>query len=121
MDDDKSREGAVETIQQLTDDIQAEGLADLRLCAHLALVRARVSHLGRAHFECPLIGSVRVQGLEALVVGVREDTDCQDVKVPLADPGHGSVAQVSDSAVKIRALPHCRRHLAPGRIVEVRL
>jgi hypothetical protein len=93
------REGEVETIQQLTDDIQAEGLADLRLCAHLALVRARVSHLRRAHFECPLVGSVRVQGLEALVIRVRENANCQNVKVLLADPGHGSVAQVSDSAV----------------------
>ena len=115
------REGAVETIQQLTDDIQTEALADLRLCAHLALVRARVSHLRRAHFERPLVRPIGVQGLEALVVGVREDADCQDVKIPLADPGHSSVAQVSDSAVQIRALPHCCRHISPCRVVEVRL
>ena len=108
------RRREVQTIEQLTDDVEAEGLADLRLRAHLAFVRAGVSDLRRAHFERPLVGSVRVQGLEALVVGVREDTDGQDVKVPLSDPGHRSVAQISDSAVQIRALPHCRRHLSPS-------
>ena len=115
------RKGEVETIQQLTDDIQTKSLADLRLCAHLALVYASISDLRRAHFERPLVRSIRVQGLEALVVGVREDADCQDVKVLLADPGHGSVAQVSHSAVQIRALPHCCRHFSPRRVVEVRL
>lgn len=115
------RQVEVETIQQLTDDIQTEGLADLRLCAHLALVCARVSHLWRAHFERPLVRSIGVQRLEALVVGVREDADCQDVKIPLADPGYGSVAQVSNSAVQIRALSYCCRHISPRRVVEVGL
>jgi hypothetical protein len=111
----------VETLQQLTDYVQAEGLANLGLCADLALVRSRVANLWGAHFEGPLVGSVRVQGLEALVVSVRENSHRQDVQVSLADPGHGSVAQVPDPAVQIGGLPDRGRHIAAGRVVEVGL
>jgi len=62
-----------------------------------------------------------VQGLEALVIGVRENPDRQDVQIPLTDPRHGSVTQVSHPAVQVGALPHSGRHFPPGRVVEVRL
>jgi hypothetical protein len=55
-----------------------------------------------------------VQGLEALVISVRENAHRQDVQVSLANPGHGSVAQVPDPAVQVGALAHRGRHLAPG-------
>jgi hypothetical protein len=111
----------VETIQQLTDNVQAEALANLGLCADLTFIRSRVSNLRGAHFEGPLVGPVRVQRLEALVISVRENAHCQDVQVSLADPGHGSVAEVPDPAVQVGALPHRGRHVAAGRVVEVRL
>jgi hypothetical protein len=111
----------VETVKQLTDDVHAEGLANLGLCADLTLVSSRVSNLWRADFECPLVGPVRMQGLEALVISVRENPHREDVQVSLADPGHGPVAQIADSAVQVGALPHRGCHLTAGRVVEVRL
>lgn len=111
----------METIQQLTHYVQAESLANLGLCADLALIRSGVANLWRAHFEGPLVGPVRVQGLEALVISVRENSHRQDVQVPLADPRHGPVAQVPDPAMQVGTLPHCGRHLAAGRVVEVGL
>lgn len=109
------------TIQQLTDDVQTEGLADLGLSAHLTLVGTGVPDLGRADLERPLIGNVGVQGLESLVVGVRQNPDRKDVQVPLSNPRHRPVSEVPDAAMQVGALPHCRRHLSPGRVVEVRL
>lgn len=78
-DTDRSIQREVETLEQLTDYVQAEGLANLGLCADLTLVRSRVANLRGAHFEGPLVGPVRVQGLEALVISVCENPHCQDV------------------------------------------
>lgn len=72
----------------LTHHVEAKALADLWLGGHLTLVGARVPRLGGRDAEGPLVGSLGVQGLEALVVRVGEYAHCKDVQVPLPDPGH---------------------------------
>lgn len=59
--------------------------------------------------------------LEPLVVGVRHNSNCQDVQIPFPNPGHGPVPDVEHAAVQVGHLSHTRNHLALRRIVKARL
>ena len=85
---------------QLTDDAELDGALDLRLGADLALVQAGVPRLDVLNLQRPVIRVLGVQALEPAVGDERVPVQGEDVRVPIADPGHLSadtqVGQVTD-------------------------
>lgn len=65
---------------------QSEGQTNFGLCRHLALVDPAVLLLDVANLQLPVMRTLNVLGLEALVVGVRHDTYGENVQVPFPDP-----------------------------------
>lgn len=72
--------------ERLTDNFQADGLADLGLGADLALVQSGVAQLNRSDAERPQIARRRLDDGESRVVRVRQLAERQNVQIPLPDP-----------------------------------
>lgn len=74
--------------QKLTDDIQSNELAAVRLGGYLTFVQSGVSGLREFDLQRPVLGRTRLDNAEPLVGRVRVSTDRQDVDVTVSDPAH---------------------------------
>lgn len=70
----------------LTHNVESKALTDFRLGRHLTLVGAGVAGLRRRYAQRPLVGSLRVQRLKALIICIGQNADCEYMQVPLAYP-----------------------------------
>ena len=70
----------------LTDDIEPDCIAEGWGCGYLAFVLPGVAVLDVMDLQKPVVGSLLVNGLEAVVTGVGEPAYCQQVQVTGPNP-----------------------------------
>lgn len=74
--------------EKLTDDIESNELAAMRLSRDLTLVQSGISGLREFDLQSPILCRSRLDDGEPLVGRVRVSTHCQDVHVTVPDPAH---------------------------------